>query len=96
MGGGNRAILRALERHRQKPVCFIGHDLDRDNVELLGEGKIHAILHHDLRQDMRSACHHIMQYHKLLPASAVSPSSSVMVVTPENIPDYIAIRFRTQ
>ncbi|CAB3800243.1 LacI family DNA-binding transcriptional regulator [Paraburkholderia caffeinilytica] len=94
MGGGNVAILRALEAQQQSPVCFIGHDLDRDNVRLLREGKVQAILHHDLRQDMRSACQHIMHFHKLLPASAVSPSSSVVVVTPENIPEHIASRFR--
>jgi LacI family transcriptional regulator, galactose operon repressor len=94
MGGGNVSILRALEAQQQAPVRFIGHDLDRDNVQLLRAGKVHAILHHDLRQDMRSACQHIMHYHKLLPASAVSQSSSVVVVTPENIPDHIASRFR--
>lgn len=94
MGGGNAAILRALEAQQQAPVCFIGHDLDRDNVQLLRAGKIQAILHHDLRQDMRSACHHVMHFHKLLPASSVASSSSVVVVTPENIPDHIASRFR--
>jgi LacI family transcriptional regulator len=94
MGGGNVAILRALEAQQQSPICFIGHDLDRDNVRLLREGKLQAILHHDLRQDMRSACQHIICFHKLLPASAVSPSSSVVVVTPENIPEHIASRFR--
>jgi len=94
MGGGNVAILRALETQQQAPVFFIGHDLDRDNVQLLRDGRIHAILHHDLRQDMRSACHHVMHFHKLLPASSVASSSSVVVVTPENIPDYIASRFR--
>ncbi|WP_328807314.1 substrate-binding domain-containing protein [Paraburkholderia elongata] len=94
MGGGNVAILRALEAQQQAPVCFIGHDLDRDNVQLLRAGRIQAILHHDLRQDMRSACHHVMHFHKLLPASSVASSSSVVVVTPENIPDHIASRFR--
>ncbi|SAL53319.1 LacI family transcriptional regulator [Caballeronia udeis] len=94
MGGGNVAILRALEAQQQSPICFIGHDLDRDNVRLLREGKVQAILHHDLRQDMRSACQHIICFHKLLPASTVSPSSSVVVVTPENIPAHIASRFR--
>jgi LacI family transcriptional regulator len=94
MGGGNVAILRALEAQRQAPVCFIGHDLDKDNVQLLRAGKIQAILHHDLRQDMRCACHHVMHFHKLLPASSVASSSSVVVVTPENIPDHIASRFR--
>jgi LacI family transcriptional regulator len=86
-GGGNAAILRALEARRLAPACFIGHDLDRDNRALLHARKLHAILHHDLRQDMRSACQYVMRHHKLLPASAVSGSSSVMVVTPENIPD---------
>jgi LacI family transcriptional regulator len=94
MGGGNVAILRALEAQRQSPICFIGHDLDRDNVRLLREGKVQAIIHNDIRQDMRSACQHIMHFHRLLPASAVSPSSSVVVVTPENIPVHIASRFR--
>ncbi|KAA1003742.1 LacI family transcriptional regulator [Paraburkholderia panacisoli] len=93
MGGGNVAILRALQSIGQMPECFIGHDLDRDNVHLLREGKISAVLHHDLRQDMRTACHHIMHFHKLLPASAVGLSSSVVVVTPVNIPQYVEQRF---
>lgn len=93
MGGGNAAILRALKSLNQHPKCFIGHDLDRENVQLLGEHAITAILYHDLRQDMRSACQHVMSYHKLLPASAVSASSSVMVVTPENIPREVMQRF---
>lgn len=94
MGGGNSAILRALAARRQTPLCFIGHDLDRDNVRLLREGKVQAILHHELRQDMRSACQHLMHFHKLLPAAALTPSSPVVVVTPENIPEHIASRFR--
>jgi LacI family transcriptional regulator len=93
MGGGNVAILRALQSIGQMPECFIGHDLDRDNVHLLREGKISAVLHHDLRQDMRTACHHIMHFHKLLPASGVGLSSSVVVVTPVNIPQYVEQRF---
>lgn len=93
MGGGNRAILRALETLGQRPKCFIGHDLDRDNVQLLHEGKLSAVLHHDLRQDMRTACHHIMHFHKMLPASAIGTSSSIVVVTPVNIPQYVENRF---
>ncbi|WP_244193229.1 substrate-binding domain-containing protein [Paraburkholderia eburnea] len=94
MGGGNRAILRALDARGKPPKCYIGHDLDRDNFELLREGKIHAILYHDLRQDMRAACQHIMHFHRMLPESAVSASSSIVVVTPENIPEHVAARFR--
>jgi LacI family transcriptional regulator len=86
MGGGNAAILRALAAAGHAPRCFIGHDLDRENVQLLRQGKIHAILHHDLRQDMRSACQQVMLFHRLFPAAAVGGSSSVVVVTPENVP----------
>jgi LacI family transcriptional regulator len=93
MGGGNAAILRALESIGQTPKCFIGHDLDRENVELLREGKLSAVLHHDLRHDMRTACHSIMHFHKLLPASAIGPSSAVVVVTPANIPQAVEQRF---
>jgi LacI family transcriptional regulator len=88
MGGGNIAILHALKAMGQTPKCFIGHDLDRDNVQLLREGKLSAVLHHDLRQDMRTACHHILHFHKLVPASAIGLSSSVVVVTPANIPQF--------
>lgn len=94
MGGGNCAILRALDAHGRTPKCFIGHDLDCDNIELLRAGKIHAILYHDLRQDMRAACQHIMSFHKMLPASAISHTSSVVVITPENVPEHVAARFR--
>jgi LacI family transcriptional regulator len=93
MGGGNAAILRAMRALHQSPKCFIGHDLDRENIQLLRDGAITAILHHDLRQDMRSACQQVMSYHKLLPRSAVGASSSIVVVTPENIPSDIAARF---
>ena len=93
MGGGNVAILRALQSIGQMPACFIGHDLDRDNVNLLRDGKLSAVLHHDLRQDMRTACHHILLFHKLLRACAVGLSSSVVVVTPVNIPRYVEQRF---
>ncbi len=86
MGGGNTAILRALALLGQQPALFIGHDLDRENLRLLREGRLTAVLHHDLRQDLRSACHHVLHYHRLLPADAVAPSSAVQVVTPENVP----------
>ncbi|AEK62408.1 DNA-binding protein [Collimonas fungivorans Ter331] len=93
MGGGNVAILRALHAMGKAPKCFIAHDLDRDNMRLLRDGQISAVLHHDLRQDMRNACHQIMHFHKLLPVSAIGDSSSVVVVTPVNIPQYIDRRF---
>ncbi|KVP21441.1 DNA-binding protein [Burkholderia multivorans] len=92
MGGGNAAILRALDARGQSPRCFIAHDLDRDNVRLLRAGRIQAVLHHDLRMDMRSACQQLMRFHRLMPASATPSSSPVVVVTPENIPEDVESR----
>ena len=93
MGGGNVAILRALHAMGKAPLCFIAHDLDRDNIRLLRDGSISAVLHHDLRLDLRNACHQIMHFHKPLPVSAIGDASSVVVVTPANIPRYIDRRF---
>ncbi len=87
MGGGNLAILRALATLGVRPVCFIGHDLDQENTQLLRSGRIQAVLHHELRQDLRSACQHVMCFHGLLPASSIGPCSQVVVVTPENVPE---------
>lgn len=86
MGGGNAAILRALAERGQQPLIYIAHDLDRDNLALLRAEKLTAVLHHDLRQDMRAACHQLLCHHRLLPASAVTPCSPVHVVTPANLP----------
>lgn len=86
MGGGNIAILKALEAAGKLPQCFIAHDLDQDNRQLLRERRISAVLQDDLRLDLRTGCHHLMHYHKLLPASAIADASAVMVVTPENMP----------
>ncbi|PCE22018.1 DNA-binding protein [Paraburkholderia acidicola] len=93
MGAGNVAILRALHAMGKAPRCFIAHDLDRDNIRLLRDGSISAVLHHDLRLDLRNACHQIMHFHKLLPVSAIGDVSSVVVVTPANIPRYVDRRF---
>jgi LacI family transcriptional regulator len=65
---------------------FIGHDLDHDNTRLLRDGRLSAVLHHDLRQDMRRACQIIMQAHKALPGPVLSWPSNIQVITPYNVP----------
>ena len=45
-----------------------------------------AVLHHDLRQDMRHACQVIMQAHGALAGPPRSWHSAVQVVTPYNLP----------
>ena len=87
IGGGNAAIVEAFAAAGRRCAAFIGHDLDSDNLRLLRAGRIGAVLHHDLRQDMRLACRHIMHAHGALPAAAVGASlASVQVVTPFNLP----------
>jgi len=83
-GGGNAAILDAFGERECR--VFVAHDLDVDNVALLRAGRISAVLHHDLGQDMRRACHVIMQAHRALPGGILSWPSSIQVVTPFNAP----------
>ena len=78
IGGGNAAIVAAFESEKRDARVFIGHDLDEDNRELLQQGKLSAVLHHDLRADMRRACLAIL--------SGIAPElSQVLVITPFNL-----------
>jgi LacI family transcriptional regulator len=86
IGGGNLAIVEAFAARQRTYSVFIAHDLDQDNTRLLREGRISAVLHHDLRQDMRQACFAIMQAHKALPGAAYSWPSNIHIITPYNMP----------
>ena len=86
IGGGNRAILEAFTRAGRTPAAFVAHDLDGDNTGLLRQGHLTAVLHHDLRTDLRQACRLIMQAHGALPGQPSSIPSQVQVVTPYNEP----------
>jgi LacI family transcriptional regulator len=86
IGGGNLAILEAFRRVGRRPAPFIAHDLDGDNTTLLRQHRITAVLHHDLRADMRHACQLILQAHHALPGLPQSTPSQVQVITPFNQP----------
>lgn len=85
IGGGNTAILDAFAESGRPAPLFIAHDLDEDNVRLLRGGRIAAVLHHDLRLDMRRAGQVIMSAQHALPDFAVT-ASPIQVVTPFNLP----------
>lgn len=85
-GGGNAATLDAFEALGRACAVFIAHDLDHDNTRLLRERRLSAVLHHDLRQDMRRACLTIMRAHKALPDEGPALPSAIQVVTPYNMP----------
>jgi LacI family transcriptional regulator, galactose operon repressor len=86
IGGGNMAIVEAFAARQRTYSVFIAHDLDQDNTRLLREGRISAVLHHDLRQDMRQACYAIMQAHNALPGAVYSWPSNIHIITPYNMP----------
>ncbi|MFI1701594.1 LacI family DNA-binding transcriptional regulator [Streptomyces bobili] len=86
MGGGNFATLDAFDALGRPCAVFIAHDLDHDNISLLRERRLSAVLHHDLRQDVRRACQTIMRAHKALPDDGPPPPSAIQVVTPLNLP----------
>ena len=86
IGGGNLATVEAFDKLHRACAVFIAHDLDKDNQFLLSKGRLSAVLHHDLKQDMRRACHLIMRAHHALPGAVRSVPSSIQVITPYNVP----------
>lgn len=86
IGGGNSAILEAFGAAGRPCRVFIAHDLDRDNLKLLREERLTAVLDHDLRLDMRLACQIIMQAQGAIDGPIESVRSPIRIVTPYNIP----------
>ncbi len=86
MGGGNLAILEVLEHQRLKPAHFIAHDLDRDNLELLKNGKVSFVLNHDLNKDIHNALMAIAARHKLVNPPNNTVLNDIQLITPFNIP----------
>ncbi|MEU9407719.1 LacI family DNA-binding transcriptional regulator [Streptomyces sp. NPDC048281] len=86
VGGGNHATLEAFAALGRGCAVFVAHDLDHDNTRLLRERRLSAVLHHDLRQDMRRACQIVMRAHGALPEDGPALPSAIQVVTPLNLP----------
>jgi LacI family transcriptional regulator len=84
--GGNAATVGAFADEGRGYRAFVAHDLDAENLALLQDGRLSAVLHHDLALDLRRACHVIMQAHGALPGTPRSWHSGIHVVTPYNIP----------
>jgi LacI family transcriptional regulator len=86
IGGGNAGINEAFQTAGRRPEVFIGHDLVPDNVALLREGTLSAVLHHDLKQDIQRCCRIIMHAHGALSDAAAGDASKIDIITPFNIP----------
>jgi LacI family transcriptional regulator len=85
-GGGNNAILDAFAEVGRTPAAFVAHDLDEDNRRLLRAHRVSAVLHHDLRGDLRRACRVLLQARGVVPGAPTTRPSQIQVVTPFNEP----------
>jgi DNA-binding MurR/RpiR family transcriptional regulator len=84
--GGNAAVVDAFAQLHRRYDVFVAHDLDGENTALLRSRKLSAVLHHDLRQDLRRACHVILQAQRALPGPVRTNPSAISVITPFNAP----------
>jgi LacI family transcriptional regulator len=84
-GGGNHAVLGAFDKAARACRVYVAHDLDAENRKLLAEGQINYVLHHDLRQDVRSVYRHFANHHVPV-RSSQSALSEIAVITPFNMP----------
>ncbi|MEL7343455.1 MAG: LacI family DNA-binding transcriptional regulator [Pseudomonadota bacterium] len=92
MGGGNKAILAALEDRGVRGLPFVAHDLDAENAHLLETGQISFVLHHDLEADMRAAFQTIALSHGMGLPSVAPTLSDIEIITPFNRPRRQAVR----
>jgi LacI family transcriptional regulator len=84
--GGNAAVVGAFAAAGRKYDVFVAHDLDDENTTLLRTHRISAVLHHDLRSDVRHACLAVMRAQGALPGRLRSNPSAIQVITPFNTP----------
>jgi LacI family transcriptional regulator len=75
--------LAAFDRAGRTVRVYLAHDLDKDNVELLRQGRRTAVPHHDLRH----ACRILLQAHGALPGRPSSRLSQIQVTTPYKQPE---------
>ena len=86
VSANNVAIVEAFASTPRTLSAMVGHDLLDDNARLLRDGRLSAVLYHDLHQDMRRAAHVILQAHGALPGRIQSHRASVQIATPYNMP----------
>ena len=62
----------------------MAHELDAQNAALLRAEQLSAVLHHDLRADVRQACLTILRAQGLLSGPVRTAPSAIRVITPIN------------
>jgi LacI family transcriptional regulator len=84
--GHTAAVIAAFAAGHRNYDAFVAHELDDENTGLLRTGRLSAVLHHDLRSDLRAACLAVLQSLGAVPGPVRSALSSVQVITPLNLP----------
>jgi LacI family transcriptional regulator len=87
IGGGNRAVVEAFSDAGREISCFVAHDLDQDNRELLRQEKLNYVLHHDLNDDAVSVFRTFLKLREKAGPLIAGPALSVLsIITPFNLP----------
>ncbi|WP_229076091.1 LacI family DNA-binding transcriptional regulator [Actinoplanes sp. DH11] len=84
--GGTAEVVAAFAAERRNYDVFVAHGLDEENVALLRAQRISAVLHQDLRSDLRHAVLAILRAQGVLPGPIRSRPAAVQVITPYNVP----------
>jgi LacI family transcriptional regulator len=85
IGGGNQAILDAFAEAGRRIDVFVAHDLDRTNRQLLAQGKLTLVLHHDFRQDARRVSLHFLRFHRLAPPDLTIGPTDILIACPTDL-----------
>ena len=86
IGGGNRAILDAFDARRPPLPGVHRARPGPGQPRTARDGRLSAVLYHDLRRDMHRACQVIMQAHGAMDGPIVTAPAPIQVITPFNIP----------
>lgn len=81
-GGGNAAILAAFAAVGRKIDVFAAHDLDRSNTELLRQGQISFVIHHNFRQDARRVSLHFSKHYRLIDQNTQIEETEISIACP--------------
>jgi LacI family transcriptional regulator len=85
--GGTAAVVDAFAAERRNYDVFVAHGLDAENDGLLRGHRLSAVLHHDLRADLRHACRTILRAQGALTGPIASRPASIQMITPFNVPE---------
>ena len=84
--GGNAAVVDGFAAAGRRYDVFVAHDMDHENTALLRARRLSAVLHHDLRADLRQACLAVLRARGALPGPIRVTPSPIQVITPFNTP----------